>query len=337
MSEIILNSDAYRHNISSIAAKIGGVEKIFLVLKDNAYGHGISLIAPFAANLGIKRAVVKSQNEAEKIEKYFDEILILSHIPSGFESEKFIYTINDLSYFSRLKKGTKVHLAVDTAMRRNGVMLNEINDAMRLAKEFGIQICGAFTHFRSADEISSEFYVQNDNFETAKTILLQNAHKFGFSDLKFHAQNSAAIERSHTFKNDFVRVGIAQHGYSQFDDSLKLRRVLSLFADKVSSRTIKKGERVGYNGAFTAHEEMKIATYDLGYGDGLFRFNGVGELNLANGNPILGKISMDSFSSIDAGDRVLVIDDAQIWARFFDTISYEILVKLSPEIPRKLL
>lgn len=61
---------------------------------------------------------------------------------------------------------------------------------------------------------------------------------------------------------------------------------------------------------------MNIATYDLGYGDGLFRYNGKGELNLANGEPILGKMSMDSFSSIDMGDRVCVMDDANIWAEF---------------------
>ena len=43
---------------------------------------------------------------------------------------------------------------------------------------------------------------------------------------------------------------------------------------------------------------------------------------------------MDSFASKDAGERVCVFDDARVWARFFNTIEYEILVKLSANIKR---
>ena len=45
---------------------------------------------------------------------------------------------------------------------------------------------------------------------------------------------------------------------------------------------------------------------------------------------------MDSFSCADLGERVCVFDDARVWAKFFDTIEYEILAKLSPFIPRVL-
>ena len=44
---------------------------------------------------------------------------------------------------------------------------------------------------------------------------------------------------------------------------------------------------------------------------------------------------MDSFSSIDMGERICVIDDANIWAEFFNTINYDVLVKLSPLINRR--
>ena len=86
---------------------------------------------------------------------------------------------------------------------------------------------------------------------------------------------------------------------------------------------------------FCADKDINIATYDLGYGDGLLRYAGDGELPLANGKAMLGKMSMDSFSCEDAGDWVCVFDDANVWARYFDTINYDILVKLSPNIKRK--
>ena len=72
----------------------------------------------------------------------------------------------------------------------------------------------------------------------------------------------------------------------------------------------------------------------MGYADGLFRYDGKGDLLLANKQKILGKISMDSFSCQDFGKEICVFDNADVWADFFNTINYEILVKLHPDIPR---
>ena len=116
---------------------------------------------------------------------------------------------------------------------------------------------------------------------------------------------------------------------------MDLKPVLSLWARRVSRRILKNGQGVGYGAKFSAKEDINVATYDLGYGDGLLRYNGCGELRLANNEPILGKISMDSFSCKDSGEWVCVFEDANVWAKFFDTISYDILVKLSPNITRK--
>ena len=90
-----------------------------------------------------------------------------------------------------------------------------------------------------------------------------------------------------------------------------------------------------YGAKFIAKDDINVATYDLGYGDGLLRYGGYGELRLANGELVLGKISMDSFSCKDSGEWVCVFEDANVWANFFGTINYDILVKLSPNITRK--
>jgi len=130
-------------------------------------------------------------------------------------------------------------------------------------------------------------------------------------------------------------VGIAACGYAQFDESLELKRVASLWAHKVSGRVLKKGQCAGYGAKFCASEDMKIAVYDLGYGDGLLRYTGEGELKTAGGQRLLGKMSMDSFCCEDVGDKICVFDDARVWADFFGTISYDVLTKLSPSINRR--
>lgn len=333
MSEILLNRSAYLNNLFQICKKAGGKERVILVLKDNAYGHGARLIASEAAKFGIKFAAVKNESEAVELSEYFKDILILSHIPTGKESEKFIYAINDISNLSVLKAGTRVHFAVDTLMHRNGISMELIEQACKTAKARGLLICGAYTHFRSADEVSGDYFVQRENFKIAKEQIVK------FSGLKpdeliFHSHNSAGLERFGKLDNEFIRVGMAQYGYAQFDESLRLERVLELWAHRISARVLKAGQSVGYGGKFCAKEDMQIATYDLGYGDGLLRYNGEGELNLASGERILGKMSMDNFSSRDGGERVCVIKDARVWAKFFNTIEYEILVKLSPSIRR---
>ena len=337
MSEILIDKSAYIHNLSQISQKIGDKERMMVVLKDNAYGHGARILAQMAREFGIKKAVVRTQSEAEEIAEFFDEILILSHIPSGDENPNFIYAINDMSYFSRLKKGVKVHIVADTLMHRNGIKLDDLNEAIEKCAQNSLNLCGFMTHFRASDELSSDFFAQKQNFDEFKKIAKSRANEAGFKELIFHSSNSAAIERRGGFDDEFVRVGIAQYGYAQFNDSLNLRPVLSLWADLMSERVLKKGERVGYGGVFSAPEDIRVGTYDLGYADGLFRYNGVGDLRLANGQKMLGKMSMDSFCAEFGGEKICVIKDARVWAKFFGTIEYEILVKLHQNISRRVI
>ncbi|WP_178139740.1 alanine racemase, partial [uncultured Campylobacter sp.] len=82
MSEIRLNKASYIHNLTQICAKAGGKEKVIVVLKDNAYGHGARLIANEAKKFGIEICAVKSEFEAEEIYDICENILILAHIPT---------------------------------------------------------------------------------------------------------------------------------------------------------------------------------------------------------------------------------------------------------------
>ncbi|WP_122871618.1 alanine racemase [Campylobacter showae] len=332
MSELVLNRSAYIHNLTKICAKAGGKDRVILVLKDNAYGHGAALVGREAASYGIKFCAVKNEIEACELEPFFEHILILSHIPHGGESERFIYAVNDISLIAKFKKGVRVHIAVDTLMHRNGVAIDEVRAACEAALTHGLQICGAFTHFRSAEELSGDYFVQRQNFAAAKAVVRAIC---GGSNLTFHSHNSAATERFGELAGECVRVGIAAYGYAQFDESLELKHVASLWAYKVSGRVLKKGQCAGYGAKFCASEDMKIAVYDLGYGDGLLRYTGEGELKTAGGQRLLGKMSMDSFCCEDVGDKICVFDDARVWADFFGTISYDVLTKLSPSINRR--
>ncbi|HEB7569767.1 TPA: alanine racemase, partial [Campylobacter coli] len=265
---------------------------------------------------------------AYELEDFFDNILILSHHPHGKENPKFIYALNDISKINAYQNNTRIHVKIDTGMHRNGICVEDLNEALLKMKHSTLKLEGIFTHFAGADEMDASFFVQKEKFSKAKDIAKQI-----YDNLIFHSHNSAALFRAMKIPEDeFCRTGLAQFGYG--DESLE--RVLSLYAHRLSCRELQIGQSVGYGGAFSATEKIKIATYDLGYADGLFRYNGKGDLLLANKQKILGKISMDSFSCQDFGEEVCVFDNANIWADFFKTINYEILVKLHPDIPRVL-
>jgi alanine racemase len=54
MAFIKINKQNFYHNLNQIALKTGSVDKIAIVLKDNAYGHGLELMAKLASEFGIK-------------------------------------------------------------------------------------------------------------------------------------------------------------------------------------------------------------------------------------------------------------------------------------------
>ncbi|ENO7736965.1 alanine racemase [Campylobacter upsaliensis] len=326
MSLITLDSNAYKHNLSYIATRAGGYDKLICVFKDNAYGHGICLLAPVAKACGVNFVAVKDENEAYLLEKYFDNILILSHRPIGNENLNFIYALNDPSSVSKFKKNTRIHLKIDTNMHRNGIDVNGLENFLKELCHLNLE--GAFTHFMSADELDVSYFTQKYNFQKAKKII----KNFTQNALTFHSFNSSALFRGKMPQDEMCRVGLVQFGYG--DEGLK--KVLRLYAHKLSSRVLEKGQSVGYGGAYVANEPLQIATYDLGYADGLFRYDGKGQLKLANGKEMLGKMSMDSFSCEDSGEEICVLDDANLWADFFHTINYEILVKLNANIKRVL-
>ena len=77
MAYIKIDKKNFFHNLSQFTKKTGSKESIGIVLKDNAYGHGLELMAELSQEFGITQAVVRTTKEARVIEPYFHQILIL--------------------------------------------------------------------------------------------------------------------------------------------------------------------------------------------------------------------------------------------------------------------
>lgn len=337
MGTIKLSREALIHNLDIIAHQAGGKDKIAVVLKDNAYGHDAALIAETVHEYGITHAVVRLEREALEIEPFFEDILILADFPATLmfrTNPKFHYVLNSLHSIDKFPRGTKVELKIDTGMHRNGIKPDELERAFEAISENGLECVGIMSHFRSADVLSSEWFWQRKKFNELKPAASKLALKKGWN-LRFHISNSAGAFRGG--EDEMVRIGIALYGCLEMDKTLPqpdLKPVLSLWGNRISTRILRAGERVGYNGIYEASTDEVISTYDLGYANGLDRLAS-NRYVTPDGIALRGRISMDCAAFASDAEELLIFDNANEYARAVGTIGYEILACLDKDLKRE--
>ncbi len=338
---IKINKNNLFENLTIISKKAKDINKVAVVLKDNAYGHGLEEMAKLTSEYGIKKAVVRDLREAHIIKDYFSEILVLAQ--TDFKelihsySHTFHIVLNSVEHIEKLPQNIKVHIKVNSGMNRNGIEQNELESCIYGLLKKNIQICGVMTHYKNADTLGSEYYVQKQHFNHTKFITNKLCEELSIPTPMFHSCNSAGLFRCENFDEDMARVGIACYGYlddNNVFDFPKLKPVLSLWASRISTRELKENESVGYGGTYTTDKKITISTYDLGYGNGFQRINENQEYFTRDGYRVLGRVSMDNLSLNTNDNEVCIFDDARNLAKIHNTISYEIVTSLSPFIKK---
>jgi alanine racemase len=335
MGTLKLSREALHSNLDIIAQQVGAKDKIAVVLKDNAYGHGAELIARAAQAYGITQAVVRLESEAVEISEYFENILILADFPTA-TNPLFSYAINSLELIEKFPRGTRVELKIDTGMHRNGIAVCDLQGAFECMARQGLECVGVMSHFKSADTLSSEWFWQRNVFDNLKETTVKLAENYGWK-IRFHISNSAGTFRSSQCTDDMVRIGIALYGCLQMDATLAqpaLKPVLSLHGNRIATRMLKAGERVGYNGTYEATNDEAISTYDLGYANGLDRLAS-NQYVTPQGIVLRGRISMDSAIFSTDIDELLIFNNANDYAQCAGTIGYEILACLDKDLKRE--
>ena len=109
------------------------------------------------------------------------------------------------------------------------------------------------------------------------------------------------------------------------------------------------GETTSYGRTYTADKEITVATLPVGYGDGFSRKVSNTGFVLVNGHKcrVLGTVCMDQImcdvtdAEAKIGDEVVIIGNQQgeeitadLFAKWSETISYEVLLNISGRVPR---
>ncbi|GAA7018188.1 alanine racemase [Helicobacter pylori] len=369
-SFVEVNSASLRHNFSAVKSIVPKDAHIMAVVKANAYGAGAIKASEIFLQEGANYLGVATLDEALELRSHFSKtpILILGYNPNANASmlidndlSAMIFSLEQAEVFSQMalksQKRLKIHLKIDTGMHRLGLEPNfksiEIIKKIRALK--GLEIEGIFTHLSNADaKIKTHAKNQMKAFNAFLEQLLNQKIEFQYR----HAYNSAGIlslcNGNENRLLNLYRPGIMLYGFYPSNGMKEtcptiLKNVISLKAQIVQIRSVKKGEFIGYGEHFYTNEETLVGVLALGYADGLMRALG-NRIQVAINNqlaPLIGKVCMDQcfvkLNNIQAkeGDEVILFgdksakaNDASEIAALLNTIPYETISTLSKRLER---
>ncbi len=369
-SFVEVDTASLRHNFSAVKSIVPKDAHIMAVVKANAYGVGAIKASEIFLQEGANYLGVATLDEALELRSHFSKtpILILGYSPNSNASmlidndlSAMIFSLEQAEVFSQMalksQKRLKIHLKIDTGMHRLGLEPNfksiEIIKKIRALK--GLEVEGIFTHLSNADaRIKTHAKNQMKTFNAFLEQLLGQKIEFQYR----HAYNSAGIlslcNGNENRLLNLYRPGIMLYGFYPSNGMKEtcptiLKNVVSLKAQIVQIRSVKKGEFIGYGEHFYTNEETLVGVLALGYADGLMRALG-NRIQVAINNqlaPLIGKVCMDQcfvkLNNIQAkeGDEVILFgdksakaNDASEIAALLNTIPYETISTLSKRLER---
>lgn len=334
-----------------------GIE-IAPVLKSNAYGHGLIQIAEILENSKAPFYAVDSFYEAKMLRRASIKTPILIIGYSTFEQinislNSVAYAITSLTMIRELSKSLThkkhFHLKIDTGMRRQGIIPDEISAAIKLIDDNqNIIIDGVFSHFADADNPDNEFTLKQINVWNKTVSLL----KMKYPDIKhYHISATAGTLFRDRIDSNLIRLGIGLYGIDVYNSGMELKPALSMVAKIAGIKSLAKGEGIGYNLIYKAGKDSKIAIIPAGYFEGVDRrLSNKGKV-LIHGTecPIVGRVCMNicmvdvsSVDNVKIGDETVLISNnpadtnsIQNWSSICNTNPHELLVHIPAHLRRE--
>lgn len=353
---IEINLDAIYENIQNSKKHLQPNTKLMVVVKANAYGHGMLQIAKVAQELEVDYLVVAILDEAIYLREngFTMPILVLGAVriedlPLVLEQNITVtaFRLDWIQEVAKTNLPVKVHLKLDTGMGRLGIRDDE--DIVWLNKHFNdtsLILEGVYTHFATADEVDDSYFnLQLSRFKEMLNLL-------EIKPMLIHSSNSAATILQPTAHFHAVRTGITVYGLTPSEEiqhkfPYKLKRAFSLKTTLVHTKLLAKGQKVGYGATYETSDAEWIGTLPIGYADGWIR-KLQGQEVLIDGQrcPIVGRICMDQCMvklpyNMPIGTEVVLIGEqsnqqitVEDIAHKLDTINYEVVCMMGSRLPR---
>ncbi len=324
--------------------------KVWIVLKGNAYGHGIKNIYKYIykkvdgfAIVSLKEAILLRNLGFKKdillLEGFFDlediKLCFKLNLTVVIHSNWQIKLLNSIIYNN---KKINIYLKFNNDLNRLGFSLKEIYKIFNKLKynKFIKFISLIFHLAKSGQDDSKNNYL--DNYLRLKCLNFKYISIFSSSGLIWHINN---------IYTDWVRIGILLYGVSPTDNFNDIKKygfkpVMNFFSKIICIRKISCGKGIGYNHSFIAYKNMLIGIVACGYADGYPRNLSNKSFVLINGYikaKIIGFISMDMMIIDLLNNKNIKIGSyVELWgeniyinnvAKLCNTISYELMCSIN--------
>jgi alanine racemase len=343
-SHILLSKGALHHNIQYMKQKAGKKARYSMVIKSNAYGHGIEDLVPLAEKCGVDHFSVFSTAEAQRanlVKSPDTDIMIMGFVDDDYlawavenDIAFYVFTLHRLretiSAATHTTKPARIHLELETGMHRTGFTGNTLAEAIRLIKDNSetIRLEGLCTHLAGAEHMTNYDRVRNQLHKFER--LCNHLGSEGLQPKYRHVANSAGVLNFPEATLDLVRVGIANYGFWPSSETRMrhlmdgkfekdpLKRVLSWKSQIMSVTYVDEGEWVSYGKSYRTNRPSQIATIPVGYGYGYSRELSNNGHVLVDGKrvPVVGTVNMNEMvidvtdvKQIDVGTEVVLIGE----------------------------
>jgi alanine racemase len=365
-AEAVIDLDAISANVEAIRSFAGGRD-LMAVVKADGYGHGIVEAGRAARAGGATWLGVAFLGEALRLRAAGDKRPILAWLAAPGEEyddviasgvEVAAYTPEQIQNIAaaaaRVGRPAAVQLKMDSGLARGGAFGDDwerlVDEAVRHRDSRNLDVTGVFSHLACADEVDHPANAaQLETYETGLGLAIEA----GLEPAHLHLANSAGTLAHHDTWFTMVRPGIAIYGLSPFADGnspVPLQPAMTLQAEAALVKRVPAGQGVSYGHTYTTKQETTVVLVPLGYGDGVPRHaSNVGPVCIGGDRfTVSGRVCMDQFVvdvgdvEVRAGDEVVLWGDparghptAHEWAEAIGTISYEIVTRVGPRVPRR--
>jgi alanine racemase len=370
---IELDRGAPDHNLRELRRGLKKDTILCAVVKANAYGHGVKEMVPLLPSADW--FAVNSLEEGIELRELGEKrpVLILGHVPLAMLEEAVrrkmdltVYNRETLEALARMDAQVigpvRLHLKVETGTGRQGILPEQVEGFLeRLQTVPGANLVGVSTHFANIEDTLNHDYAQFqlDRFRQVLDVLDRCKLQPEFIHT---AATAAAILFEKTHFN-LVRAGIGIYGLWPSRETYlstllghrpvpDLRPVLSWKTRLVQIKDLPEGSYIGYGCTYRATRPIRVGVLPVGYADGYDRKLGNSAYVLIRGKraPVIGRVCMN-LTMVDISDipqagleeEVVLLGrdreeriSAEAMAEWAGTINYEIVTRINPYLPRKL-
>ncbi|ANW94806.1 alanine racemase [Wenyingzhuangia fucanilytica] len=361
------------HHVTKLEISLSALKHNFNYLKSKTKPNTQTLAVVKAFAYGLEPVNIAKSLEEEKVDyfgvAYADEgiklrengiktpILVLHAQVANYELiiqhhlEPNIYSLYTLKQFIAFAKKNHleaypIHLKFNSGLNRLGFNTDEVDELLSLIENNKhIKVASAFSHIAASEDLNEKEFTEKQ-ITTFNNIIAQLQSKLT-DHFTVHMSNTSGIINYSNAHFNMVRMGIGLYGFGNDEkETAQLKNVATLKSIISQIRTVKKGDSISYNMAFTAQKDEKIAIIPIGHADGFSRPLGCGNGYVTiNGQKAYtsGNVCMDmilvNVTNIDCkeGDEVIIFNNQKTveeFAKICNTISYEILTAMAQRIKR---